>query len=122
MYTDPHDPRLLAARRKHYHNNKEAYRLRARKREEEMSQWVAEQKNIPCMDCGVKYNPWVMEFDHREPNEKVAGIGRLIKRGSWKILKDEVAKCDVVCANCHRERTAKMFGWKLDRLSESMLD
>lgn len=56
------------------------------------------------MDCGVPYPYYVMEFDHRDPSQKLANIGRLLGN-SWKRLKDEIAKCDVVCANCHRERT-----------------
>jgi hypothetical protein len=49
----------------------------------------------------------VMDFDHREGEEKcfnlsiAAGQTRL----SWAKMLAEIAKCDVVCANCHRERT-----------------
>jgi hypothetical protein len=111
-YKDPLDERLREARRKHYHNNKEQYLERNKAKKLEMKKFVADLKNVPCMDCGIKYNPWVMEFDHRDPNEKVENIGRAISRGSWTKLKEEVAKCDVVCSNCHRERSAKMFGWE----------
>lgn len=120
-YADPKDPRLLEARRKHYYANKKAYQERARQREQEFRQIVLERKNKPCMDCGVQYSPWVMEFDHREPVDKVAGIGPLIKRGNLQLLLEELDKCDVVCSNCHRERTAKMFGWKLDSIPDNML-
>jgi hypothetical protein len=59
-------------------------------------------KDKPCMDCGVKYPPHVMDFDHVR-GEKQFNIGTNVNRG-YKVVADEVAKCDVVCANCHRER------------------
>lgn len=65
-----------------------------------------------CMDCG-EMNPVVLEFDHRNPAEKVADISKLMHNGSISKLEKELSKCDVVCANCHRKRTVNMFGgWK----------
>ena len=59
-----------------------------------------------CADCGVLYPPYVMDFDHRPGERKVANITVLVKRGAPKaVLLAEMAKCDLVCANCHRERT-----------------
>lgn len=63
-------------------------------------------KNVPCMDCGVRYPSYVMDFDHRDPSTKLFNIATEL-RGCYitqRIL-DEIAKCDVVCANCHRERS-----------------
>lgn len=61
-------------------------------------------KDVPCMDCGVEYPHYVMDFDHRNPEEKEVNVGaaRSIKK---TII--EIEKCDVVCANCHRIRTWK---------------
>jgi hypothetical protein len=59
-------------------------------------------KNIPCMDCGVCYPPYVMQFDHRDPATKHRHVALI--RGI-AALKREIEKCDVVCANCHAERT-----------------
>ena len=71
-----------------------------------------------CMDCGEK-DVVVLEFDHRDPKEKSGDISSL-RFGSTKQLKEELAKCDVVCANCHRKRTAKMFGsWRNLLLEEN---
>lgn len=111
-YADPFDERARAARRKHYQNNKEQYTERNKKRKREMQNYVWTQKSVPCMDCKVQYEPWVMQFDHRPDEEKVANIGKLINNGSWKKLLDEIAKCDVVCANCHAMRTASRGNWK----------
>lgn len=59
----------------------------------------------PCSDCGVSYPPYVMDFDHRDPSTKLFGIGEGQVTKSFDELKAELAKCDLVCANCHRERT-----------------
>lgn len=62
-------------------------------------------KMRPCFDCNVQYSPWVMEFDHRSMAEKRFGIGTQGAMKSEEQLLAEIEKCDVVCANCHAERT-----------------
>jgi 5-methylcytosine-specific restriction endonuclease McrA len=62
-----------------------------------------------CMDCGRRFPFYVMDFDHRVPGEKAFEITRMLGRTSTEDLLDEIAKCDIVCANCHRERT---FRWR----------
>ena len=104
-YKDPSDPRLLEKRREHYRNNKEAYKARSKKLKQEMRDWLNKEKDVPCMDCGCSYPYYVMDLDHRDPTNKVAEIGILVNRGSWSKLKAERNKCDIICANCHRERT-----------------
>jgi hypothetical protein len=64
-----------------------------------------------CADCGEK-DPIVLDFDHRDRKEKHFQIGDTARFGwSKKKLLEEVEKCDVVCANCHRRRTAVQLGW-----------
>ncbi len=64
----------------------------------------------PCCDCGES-DPSVLDFDHVR-GIKVAAVSRMVRDGvSWGRIEDEVAKCEVRCANCHRRRTAKQFGW-----------
>lgn len=57
-----------------------------------------------CADCGYSAHPAALDFDHRPGTTKVRDIksGRQL---GWQALMDEIAKCDVVCANCHRIRT-----------------
>lgn len=63
-------------------------------------------RDVPCADCGVKYPTWIMDFDHRNPAEKLANVSSLrASGGSEKRIQEEIAKCDLVCANCHRKRT-----------------
>ena len=64
----------------------------------------------PCSLCG-ETDPVVLEFHHVR-GEKSIEVSRLIGRGaSLEILNAELAKCDVVCANCHRRITSKNQGW-----------
>jgi len=59
----------------------------------------------PCTDCGHTFHPEAMEFDHVR-GVKYKNISQLIvQRTSVKRLDEELLKCDLVCANCHRVRT-----------------
>jgi hypothetical protein len=58
--------------------------------------------NKPCTDCGIVYPPYVMQFDHLDGTTKTANVASL--RNKEKILL-EVAKCELVCANCHAIRS-----------------
>jgi hypothetical protein len=46
-----------------------------------------------------------MDFDHRDPSAKGYTVSRMLLRASTEEILREAAKCDVVCANCHRMRT-----------------
>lgn len=65
---------------------------------------LREAKSAACADCGSTYPPYVMDFDHKDPVQKRANVGTLISGTTARLL-EEIAKCDVVCANCHRVRT-----------------
>ena len=65
-------------------------------------------KARPCADCGQMFPVVVMDFDHRDPTEKTYKIAQFVGRMS-KLLA-EIAKCDVVCSNCHRIRTWQSVG------------
>lgn len=64
----------------------------------------------PCVDCG-QTDPVVLEFDHRDPANKVAAVTALVHRRRWVSVQVEINKCDVRCVNCHRRRTAEQFRW-----------
>lgn len=65
---------------------------------------IRDLKGDTCADCGGVFPPYILDFDHRDPSEKRFGIAGNARR-KMEDLRAEVAKCDVVCANCHRERT-----------------
>ena len=61
-------------------------------------------KADPCMDCGEKYSPCVMDFDHRDPSTKMYNVSGMAGN-SVEGIQEEIDKCDLVCSNCHRKRT-----------------
>jgi len=66
---------------------------------------VLEAKDVPCMDCGVRYPFWIMQFDHVR-GKKEFNLSTVTCHAKQKV-KDEIAKCDIVCSNCHDDRTYK---------------
>jgi hypothetical protein len=94
-----------AASKRHYEANKELYRLRAKASRQDVRERLREFKDVPCMDCGVKYPPYVMDLDHRPGEVKTCNPAKLPSFCSVKKFEQEIAKCDVVCSNCHRQRT-----------------
>lgn len=77
------------------------YRARATKAMQLMSQIKLERG---CSDCGYKEHAVALDFDHRDPETKIANVSAM-RQASKKTLLAEIEKCDVVCANCHRVRT-----------------
>jgi len=67
----------------------------------------------PCVDCGED-DVRVLDFDHRPGAAKVKDIARLVTElFAWQVILDEIEKCDVRCANCHRRVTAERAGqWR----------
>lgn len=61
-------------------------------------------KDVPCMDCGGRFPPECMDFDHVR-GEKKFTIGPYVLCADQEWFLEEVLKCDIVCANCHRIRT-----------------
>ena len=83
----------------------EAQRLRIRSHRDEMEQWVRDLKeSTPCDDCGRRFPHFVMDFDHAR-GEKIKGVAEFRRRMMWEAMRDEIGKCDIVCANCHRVRS-----------------
>jgi len=93
--------------RKHYHAHPE---YKVRKAEAQRIRAARQRaitdacKRTPCADCGNTYPPVAMDFDHTG-TDKLWDVSRRIGRVSDATLLAEIAKCDVVCAVCHRIRT-----------------
>lgn len=88
----------------HYKRNKRAYLDRNSRTYQRHRELIRQAKSRPCADCGVQYPFYVMDFDHRDDEHKLFELNSVARRTVKAILL-EIAKCDVVCANCHRERT-----------------
>lgn len=98
-YKDPANQKLW------YQNNKVRTRALQDAKREEIRRIIAEAKNVPCLDCRKRYPSYVMDFDH-VTGDKCFNIGMAASRNTpLAALLEEIAKCDVVCANCHRERS-----------------
>ena len=96
--------------RNYYHLNRERQLklaiLRSNKSKNKMRRYLVEIKDRPCADCGKKYPSYVMDFDHKTDEIKEHEIARMINGGwSKEKINNEIKKCEIVCANCHRIRT-----------------
>ncbi len=93
----------------HYEANAEEYKAKAadsnrkiRKRNRDYIKKIKESN--PCMDCGKKYPFYVMHFDHiYDKNGSVSDLSRA--SSSLERIQKEIDNCELVCANCHAERT-----------------
>ena len=106
-------PCRAAYKQEHYAANRQRYIDSARKRKqalvaERIEYLVAYLREHPCADCGES-DPVVLEFDHLR--DKEFGVGAGLRDRAWQSVLDEMAKCEVVCANCHRRRTARRGGF-----------
>ena len=102
-----------AYNQEHYAANRQRYIDAARARKvavtaERLAYLIAVFVDHPCVDCG-ETDPIVLEFDHLR--DKKFSISKGIVDRNWQSVLAEIDKCDVVCANCHRRRTAKRGGF-----------
>ncbi len=84
-----HDPVAAARRSRASHERKKA-KLNAL-------------KDRPCVDCGGEFHPAAMDFDHVRGEKKYEIGTKTVNRPD---LAEELAKCELRCANCHRTRHA----------------
>jgi hypothetical protein len=59
-----------------------------------------------CTDCEYRAHAEALDFDHLPEHEKAGTVSRIVSSWSWARIEAELEKCEVVCANCHRVRTA----------------
>jgi hypothetical protein len=87
-----------------------------RKRRRERKQRLVDLRGGRCEDCGYSKSVAALEFHHRDPRIKNFGLGNF--NGSWDRLLKEAAKCDLLCATCHRLRHVLQFaGGQADQMS-----
>jgi hypothetical protein len=74
---------------------------------------IVEAKSKPCMDCGGSWPSYVMHFDHVRGTKEFTIAGYVTAISNSQLAFDrlfaEIAKCDVVCANCHALRHGGQF-------------
>lgn len=94
--------------RAHYVKDREKYRSRTKvanaEKKKKFFEFIDSFKDLPCTDCSRCWPPEAMDFDHLPQFEKEYGISRMWHKSEEEIL-EEVKKCELVCACCHRIRT-----------------
>jgi hypothetical protein len=102
---------------KNYKKNQREYIKNAKQRSNNKKEIVIKYlidyfSDNPCIDCG-QTNPVVLEFDHVR-GKKIDDVSRMVKRGfPIKTIIEEIHKCEVRCANCHRIVTAIRGNWTI---------
>jgi 5-methylcytosine-specific restriction endonuclease McrA len=90
--------------KQYYKKHKKRLRRQMKLRYDNIASIVRNLKDIPCTDCGQKFPPECMDFDHLR--DKSFNVATGATRSIETLLK-EIEKCEVVCANCHRTRTKR---------------
>jgi hypothetical protein len=86
---------------KYYENNKEAEKARINeRRDKKRKEWKDYKASLSCSKCGFSH-PACIDF-HHPPGTKEHSVNTLAQNGRFKLAYKEVAKCIVLCANCHR--------------------
>ena len=95
--------------KKHYQKHKKAYKEKAKTYNRNQREWGRDlitrvKRMYGCVDCGVS-NPIILEFDHVR-GSKVNNVADMVNQSySLATIKEEIRKCEVRCANCHRIQT-----------------
>lgn len=85
---------------------KEKYYQRTNRRRTELSRKIWDIKEASgCIDCGEKYPHFMLEFDHLPGYEKINSPAYLARSYTLEKAMQEIEKCEIVCANCHKIRT-----------------
>jgi hypothetical protein len=112
-----------ASRRLWYRENAERAKSHVKDRIRELLAWAHAYKEAQaCAVCG-EGDPVCLEFHHRNPAEKQEDVARAVRAG-WSLqrLESEVAKCVVLCANCHRKLHAGRLELPKSRRGADSLD
>ena len=89
--------------RDYYQKNKEKIMARKRERRKEIREWLREYKSqLKCVRCGES-EICCLDFHHVDPSTKESNIGIIGGYSSKKKIMEEIEKCEVLCANCHRK-------------------
>ena len=88
--------------RKYYEANKEKVKATSKlNRAVGKARWSAFKCTLKCTKCGFNHSA-ALDFHHENPKEKEHDVNRLISDGRFKKAYEEIEKCIVLCANCHR--------------------
>lgn len=106
QYAQDNFERLQQWRKEYNAGNRTKAQARSARMRAETKAFVDEYKKKPCADCKGTFPPVVMDLDHVS-GAKVTSVARMVGCAyKLDLIKEEIEKCEVVCSNCHRIRTA----------------
>jgi hypothetical protein len=119
---DEHKRRVYAANKSSYQRNKAKYveqtgRRNAKRKVEALEAYG----QAVCTRCGFNAHPAALEFHHRDPLTKRFNIATAVTspdKYPWSVILEEIAKCDLICSNCHRiEHSSRGYDglWKREQ-------
>lgn len=104
QYGQQNRQKLATRDHTYYVENRGSILEKGRIRAAQTRDWMREFKKKPCVDCGGSFPPECMHFDHVR-GEKKFNVGQT--QGNRGRIAEEIAKCELVCSNCHATRTRK---------------
>jgi len=108
-YKDPVKRRAYNRRyqKQYYADNKAKRRSEVAARRKGIRKWFEDiRREAECAECGLKGTdcPWLLDFHHLDPSMKENSVSYLVNNGYSKVrIEAEMEKCEVLCANHHRE-------------------
>ncbi len=104
-YREKNRERFREQRRAEYTANPERFNERTKARYRKITGIVNRYKLFcGCMVCGYRKSSRALQFHHRNPADKSFTVSIHQTKRAWRVVKAEIRKCDVLCANCHAER------------------
>lgn len=88
--------------REHYLKNRELIIGKtAEKKKQLREEWYTFKSTLKCTKCGFSHIA-ALDFHHTDPTQKDGNIHRFVSNGQFTKVREEIKKCIVLCANCHR--------------------
>jgi hypothetical protein len=122
-YKDPEVKKAKHAEysRKHYEGNyakrREEINIRRRRLKAE---WDEYKKTLKCVKCGFTHHA-ALDFHHEDPSTKEGNVNRFVSNAQYKRVYEEIKKCIVLCANCHRIHHYEENSAKIQPLTTNLL-
>jgi ribosomal protein L44E len=86
----------------HYKRNTEEIKATTKEKRSSMKkEWKAYKATLYCTKCGFNHTA-ALDFHHIDPSNKTGSVNQLVSDGRFKAAFEEMEKCIVLCANCHR--------------------
>lgn len=112
----------LEAQRQHYKDNKSIYSARFKKRKQDRKEYLTRIKSeVGCENCGYNKCSKSLDFHHKYQNKELSLVTLASNGHIYSTIDEELKKCIVLCANCHRAHHAKDIDcdWIISKIEQS---